>query len=640
MTVPRAAVLAAASALLLIPPGARGAAPLGLTDCGPAEGVYQCAGTVRAWDGVPLDTTVTLPRAGARRLPLIALIHGFGNSKWEYLNPSETAYTGNAYAWARAGYAVLTYTARGFWGSCGTPEARIAGAAACAAGYIHLADNRYEVRDTQELIGRLVDEGVADRRRLAVSGDSYGGGQSLALAALNDRTMLPGGRLVPWRSPRGTRLRLAAAAPVIPWSDLVHAIAPNGRTLTYAVAPPLAGSDPVGVQKSSVSNAIFAAAQFATGPGQPLGEPFVPGRPMGYLAPPGSDPDADVTAWISRAGAGEPYDDASTAETLRQLRGFHSALFINASHRPPPLFLASGFNDDLFPVDETVRYANRALRRYPRLPLSLFLGDFGHQRSANKPRQRAHLVLAIRRWFDHYVRDRGRPPRSGVTAYTATCPRAAPSRRPLRARSFWALARGEIRRRFHSTQAVSSSGGDPSVAAAIDPVAGGGDGCVTTAASKAPGTATFELRPAARPQTLIGSPTLIAGLSVRGAAPENAQLAARLWDVAPGGDSQVLVARAFYRPRQGRNVWQLHPAAWTFARGHVAKLELLGNDAPFGRPSNSEFEITVRRLQLRLPVRRRPDCRTVRRVAAPLIPAGQRPAPAVRRGSGPCRRSG
>ncbi len=127
-----------------------------------AQGVHQCSGLVTTWDGIPLDTTVTLPRAGAGDLPLVAEIHGFGNSKYEYLNPDETAYTDNAFAWARDGYAVLTYTARGLWGSCGTPESRALNPAACARGYIHLADDRYEVRDTQELIGRLVDEGVAD----------------------------------------------------------------------------------------------------------------------------------------------------------------------------------------------------------------------------------------------------------------------------------------------------------------------------------------------------------------------------------------------------------------------------------------------------------------------------------------------
>ena len=111
------------------------AAPLGLEDCATVEGVYSCSGLVETWDGVPLDTTLTLPREGARKLPLVAEINGFGNSKHEYLNPRERAYTDNAYGWAREGYAVLTYTARGFWGSCGTPgrAARQPGRLRCAA---------------------------------------------------------------------------------------------------------------------------------------------------------------------------------------------------------------------------------------------------------------------------------------------------------------------------------------------------------------------------------------------------------------------------------------------------------------------------------------------------------------------------
>src|SRR5215213_3474770 len=235
--------------LLLLVPAVASAGPLGLADCGPREGVHQCSGLVETWDGVPLDTTVTLPAEGATGLPLVVAIHGFGNSKHEYLDPASTAYTDNAYAWARAGYAVLTYTARGLWGSCGTPESRLASPSGCARGYLHLADVRYEGRDSQELAGRLVDEGVADPKRIGVTGDSYGGGQSLMLAALRDRVMLPDGTLVPWRSPNGTPLAIAGAAVVIPWTDLIYAIAPNGSTLTYAIASPEASVSPVGVEK-------------------------------------------------------------------------------------------------------------------------------------------------------------------------------------------------------------------------------------------------------------------------------------------------------------------------------------------------------------------------------------------------------
>src|SRR5438270_693533 len=48
------------------------AAPLGLGSCAPAQRVYLCSGLARTWDGVLLDTTVTLPRPGARRVPLVA----------------------------------------------------------------------------------------------------------------------------------------------------------------------------------------------------------------------------------------------------------------------------------------------------------------------------------------------------------------------------------------------------------------------------------------------------------------------------------------------------------------------------------------------------------------------------------------
>jgi predicted acyl esterase len=633
----RLALLALAMAAWLSPAAAQ-AGPLGLDDCGPTRGVYQCSGLVETWDGVPLDTTVTLPRAGAKHRPLVVNLHGFGNSKYEYLDPASQAYTDNAFGWAKRGYAVLTYTSRGLWGSCGTPDARLANAAACADGYIHLADVRYEVRDTQELIGRLVDEGTAAPRRIGITGDSYGGGQTTMLAALANRMMLPDGTLVKWRSPGGRALRIAAAAPVIPWTDLISAIAPNGRVLSYALTPAAATSNPVGVFKTSVANAIMLAAQFATGPGQPVGEPFVPGRPMGFLAPPGTDPEADVISWVARADAGEPYDDADLRETIETLTRFHSAFHIDPSHRPPPLLIASGFSDDLFPVDEALRFANRTQRLYPKLPLSLLVGDFGHQRSAQKVVQRKRLIAMIRRWFARHLKRKRARKLPGVTAFTQTCPKGAPSEAPIFARSFGRLARGEVRHFSAASQTLTSGGGNPETGTTIDPVAGGGDGCATVESEVAPGTATYILPKVKRAYTLLGSPTIRAQLEISGADPEVTQVAGRLWDLGPGG-RMTLVARGFYRPGQGKNVWQLHPGGWRFAAGHAPRLELLGTDPPFGRPSNGAFEISVSKLQLRLPVRERPNCKAVRFPAKLQLPSGWRLAPGWRlRSKRRCRR--
>jgi hypothetical protein len=668
--VPFRAALAAASAAALLaaaPPAFAG--PLGLGDCGAREGVWQCSGVVETWDGVPLDTTVTLPSAASSGpLPLVVAIHGFGNSKYEYLDPASTAYTDNAFAWARAGYAVLTYTARGLWGSCGTPESRAARPDACARGWIHLADVRFEARDTQELAGRLVDEGVADPRRIGVTGDSYGGGQSLMLAALRDRVMLPDGSLAPWRSPAGTPLSIAGAAVVIPWTDLIYAIAPNGTNLTYAIGPPDLAYSPMGVVKASVATAVYAAAEHAIGPGQPVGEPFVPGRPMGYVAPPGVDPEADVATWVARANAGPPYDDAQARAIIETLTRFHSPFHIDASTPPAPLFIASGFTDDLFPVDEVTRFANRTRRDHPRVPLSLLLADFGHQRASNKPADRQLLLDRVHGWLDRFVRDGGgtvpstsrdgggtvpstsrdgggtvpstlggqSPSQLGdgaefpsVAALTQTCPRDAPSAGPFVAPVFEALAHGEVRFTAEGGE-VLPDGGDPSVAAQIDPASGGGNACVATASEDAPGTASFRF-PAASGDgyTLLGAPTVVAELGLTGEQ-ATAQFAARLWDVAPDGSSQTLVARGLYRPSgEGTEVFQLHPNGWRFAAGHVPRLELVGNDAPYARRSNADYRVEVKRLELRLPVREQPDGRTVLERAPYVLPLGQELAPGV-----------
>jgi hypothetical protein len=73
---------------------------------------------------------------------------------------------------------------------------------------------------------------------------------------------------------------------------------------------------------------------------------------------------------------------------------------------------------------------------------------------------------------------------------------------------------------------------------------------------------------------------------------------------------------------QASDTWQLHANGWRFAAGHVAKLELLGADAPYARPSNGSFKVTVQSLELRLPVREQPGGQ-VQPALAPVIPAGQ-----------------
>ena len=79
---------------------------------------------------------------------------------------------------------------------------------------MRLADQRYEERDTQHLLGLLADQGIVKPRAIGVTGISYGGIQSHSLARLRDRIRLPDGSFRPWRSPNGRALRIAAACRV------------------------------------------------------------------------------------------------------------------------------------------------------------------------------------------------------------------------------------------------------------------------------------------------------------------------------------------------------------------------------------------------------------------------------------------
>ena len=203
--------------------------------CHAQNGVRFCPTTGRAnrvatFDGVPLDADVTLPPTGAGPFPTIVMLHGWGGSKTDFESTSPANRYNNVY-FAQLGYAVLNYTARGFGDSCGgTSPPDHSGA--CAKGYIHLADTRYEVRDTQYLLGKLADEGITQPQAIGVTGVSYGGGQSMELAFLRNHIRLPNGNLAPWRSPQGKHLSIAAAFPAGPGPISLTPCSPTAASST------------------------------------------------------------------------------------------------------------------------------------------------------------------------------------------------------------------------------------------------------------------------------------------------------------------------------------------------------------------------------------------------------------------------
>ena len=595
---------------LWLAPAAQAAIPSvfgGAVTCNIAgDGVRECGNssprsTVATFDGVPLDINVAFPPdpgAGDGSFPLIMWGHGYGGAKIGFGASGST--TAGMRRFTSRGYAVMSMTTRGFRESCGSPGAQAAGGAACNIGYVRLMDTRYEVRDYQHLAGILADEDVIDPQRIGATGGSYGGGLSMALAALKNRVMMPNGSLVPWVSTvDGENLRIAGATPNIPWTDLVYSLVPNGRTLDYVTDGTPVG--PVGVMKQSLVNGLYFSGQSAPG--------F-----YSHLPPsPAPDPDADLNNWLNELTAGEPYDgDPQVEDIIQEIRTHHSSYYIDHSTAPAPLLMTSGFTDDLFPADETVRFYNRTKEEHPSTPMSLFFGNFGHQRAANRAADGAVLTARENAWLDFYVKGTGAQPFQGAESTTQVCPNSAPSEGPFQAANWARSAPGEIRFKDDAARTIATGSGDPLIDQTFNPTTAGNNPCGTASSADQPGTVTYRLPAVSGPGYVqVGSPTVIATITSPG---PHSEIAARLFDVGPDG-METLVDRALYRPNPGgtsRQVFQLHPNGYRWAAGHTPKLELLPDDAAggglinYGRPANGQTNITIDDLQFRIPVREKP----------------------------------
>ncbi|MEU4537994.1 alpha/beta fold hydrolase [Streptosporangium sp. NPDC023825] len=137
---------------------------------------------------VTLDTSFFSP-AGGGRAPAVLLAHGFGGSKQSVRDA--------AVRLAQDGYAVLTWSARGFGRS---------------SGQIALNSPDYEVKDVRQLVDWVarrpeVRLDAAGDPRVGVAGGSYGGAIALMAAAHDPR--------------------IDAIVPQITWYDLADALFPN-----------------------------------------------------------------------------------------------------------------------------------------------------------------------------------------------------------------------------------------------------------------------------------------------------------------------------------------------------------------------------------------------------------------------------
>ncbi|MFE3636775.1 alpha/beta fold hydrolase [Streptomyces sp. NPDC059168] len=177
-------LLAAAAAVVVL----AGAGTWSAVASDDPPGVRRTDRVMTMTDGTRLDTSYFTGAAGRR--PAVLLAHGFGGSKDDVRQQAEDL--------TRAGYTVLTWSARGFGHS---------------TGKIGLNDPEHEVADVSRLIDWLADQpqvrldGKGDPR-VGVTGGSYGGAISL-LAAGHDR-------------------RVDAIAPAVTYWNLADALFPNG----------------------------------------------------------------------------------------------------------------------------------------------------------------------------------------------------------------------------------------------------------------------------------------------------------------------------------------------------------------------------------------------------------------------------
>jgi ABC-2 type transport system ATP-binding protein len=306
---------------------------------------------------VDLDTRLYLPRDRSGQVPAVLLAHGFGGTKDSVRDDAESL--------AERGYAVLTWTARGF-GSSG--------------GQIHLDSPDHEVRDAQRLLDWLaarpeVRTDAAGDPRVGVVGGSYGGALALLLA--------------------GQDPRVDAIVPAITWNDL-------GRSFL----PQSADTGATGVFKKGWAGLFFGNGA------APTQVPTAAGAPA--AVPPGLDLDpacgrfaADVcAAYLSMATNGTP--DAAALALLRR-----SSPATVLDRIKAPTLLIQGAVDTLFPLSEADANARGIAATGTPVRVAWFTG--GHDGGAGPQSDQDRTKFLTAQWLDHYVKGTGPAPANSFT---------------------------------------------------------------------------------------------------------------------------------------------------------------------------------------------------------------------------------
>src|SRR6266536_4523150 len=301
---------------------------------------------------VVLDATFFTP-PGNGQVPAILLAHGFGETK--------NAVRPQAEQLASAGFAVLTWSARGFGRS---------------TGQIALNSPDYEVKDVEQLVTWLARQPrvLLDRPgdpRAGIAGASYGGGIALLAAAYDHR--------------------IDAIVPQITWNNLATALFPDA-----------AGGGPSrGVFKKQWAGLLFTQGSvgFRAGAGQ--------------QAPPGQAAIAHAVqcgrflpqvcaVYRQVATLGRPTPQAISL----LLRSSPASV---ASRIDVPALLIQGKHDSLFGLDQAD--ANYQAIRRNGAPVDMVWFAGGHD-GGNQEAGRVNALTE--HWFDRWLKPPNQPFRPAV----------------------------------------------------------------------------------------------------------------------------------------------------------------------------------------------------------------------------------
>ncbi|MFC4901613.1 alpha/beta fold hydrolase [Streptosporangium amethystogenes subsp. fukuiense] len=420
-------------------------------------------------DGPGDDQRVTLdasffPPAGGGRAPAVLLAHGFGGSKQSVRDA--------AVRLAQDGYAVLTWSARGFGRS---------------SGQIALNSPDYEVKDVRQLVDWVAKRpevrlDAAGDPRVGIAGGSYGGAIALMAAAHDPR--------------------IDAIVPQITWYDLADALFPDAT-----------GQGPLnGVFKRMWAGLFFSRG----GPAPAAAGPAALGTGQGN----GAGEERPLTAEEVRCGRFLPeicdmYQQvaqsgratASAVETLRR----SSPISVPGKIRIPTLLL-QGQRDSLFPLGHAD--ANAKAIAATGAPVQVAWFDGGHDGGNGEVDWLHEKTLG---WFDRHLKETGDAAQAGG-AFTVTRDggRDPGTRRPVQ---LHATADGypglsgsgqtSVPLGGPDQPVANPPGGSPSSISAVPGFGGlaGGSG-VNLSLDMAGQSATFDSAPLTAPLQVTGSSTV------------------------------------------------------------------------------------------------------------------------------------